>query len=221
MLVSYIRLIKAAWHTPLNGLSLPVACCSIWTCKKQTSFFPQSCLLGRTIALFAWFGGTLRATHLITCSRICKPKCLTTAGWALSANCKPHGTQSVLLSLNSSQNWWKIELGSVHCIQVSLWGLDTTRAMWSSPWKQDTCLVATEYKTPSPCNNTIAMHPERITVTARDKWTCASKCYCSRCWHCSLRYQNLCNKLHQMLACHRMNELESIRGITATCRQAH
>lgn len=39
MLLSYIHLIKAAWHTPLNGLSLAAACCSIWTCKKkQTSF---------------------------------------------------------------------------------------------------------------------------------------------------------------------------------------
>lgn len=45
-----------------------------------------------------------RHTHLMTCSRICKPKCLTTAGWALSANCKPHGTQKALVSLNSSQN---------------------------------------------------------------------------------------------------------------------
>lgn len=115
MLVPYIHLIKAAWHTPLNWLSPPVACRSIWTCKKQRCFLAT--LLSWTCnSLICVICGALRATHLITCSRICNPKCLTTAGWALSANCKPHGTQSVLLSLNSSQNWWKIELGSVHWV---------------------------------------------------------------------------------------------------------
>lgn len=39
MLLSYIHLIKAAWHTPLNGPSLAAACCSIWTCNKNKTSF--------------------------------------------------------------------------------------------------------------------------------------------------------------------------------------
>lgn len=42
-------------------------------------------------------------THLMTCSRIWRPKCLTTAVWVFSANCKPQGTQNKLVSLKSSQ----------------------------------------------------------------------------------------------------------------------
>lgn len=67
---------------------------------RKASFLTNMPLLTFLI-LDLW---SLCSTHLMTCSRICKPKCRTTAGWALSASCKPHGTQKELLSLNSSQN---------------------------------------------------------------------------------------------------------------------
>lgn len=96
-----LHLITVAWHTPSDGLSLVAACCSIETCKKNKC--PLNMHFLKKVYWLVWLICEWFA-HLMTCSRVCKPKCLTTAGWALSANCKPHGTQKELLSLNSSQN---------------------------------------------------------------------------------------------------------------------
>lgn len=47
------------------------------------------------------------APYLTTCSRICRPKCLTMAVCVFSASFSPQGTQMGHSSLNSSQNWEK------------------------------------------------------------------------------------------------------------------
>lgn len=99
---SHLHLITAAWRTLSGGLSPVAACRSIWICR-ETLAFCQTWIPYHAFSLLHLLQSP--STYLMICSRICKPKCLTTAGWALSANCKPHGTHKELVSLNSSQNW--------------------------------------------------------------------------------------------------------------------
>lgn len=101
LLLPHLLLITAAWHTALAGLSPVAACCSIDTFNKINKSLKYLDFIHLFTTLDIWY---LCYTHLMTCSRICKPKCLTTEGWALSANWMPHGTQKELVSLNSSQN---------------------------------------------------------------------------------------------------------------------